>query len=70
MSAKIDADLRKKLSELGIKPSDIIKKALRKEIEKHLQQELLEKVSDACNIISRVNRDEWIRLVRQNRDEQ
>ncbi len=70
VSAKIDTEIRKKLYELGIKPSDIIKKALREEIEKHIQQELMEKVSDACNIISRVNRDDWIKLVRQNRDEQ
>ncbi|MHA1840030.1 MAG: hypothetical protein ACTSYO_08775 [Candidatus Ranarchaeia archaeon] len=38
VSAKIDAELRKKLSGLGIKPSDIIKNALRKEIEKHLKR--------------------------------
>ncbi|MHA1838673.1 MAG: hypothetical protein ACTSYO_01765 [Candidatus Ranarchaeia archaeon] len=70
VSAKIDTELRKKLAEFGIKPSDIIKKALKEEIEKHIQQELMEKVSEASNIISRINRDDWVKLVRQNRDEQ
>lgn len=40
VSAKIDPELRKKLAELGIKPSEIIRKSLEKEVEERMKQQL------------------------------
>ena len=69
VSAKIDVTLRKQLYELGIKPSEVIKKALQDEVKKKKQKALAKKIEDACSIISRVSREEWADTVRQNRDE-
>jgi hypothetical protein len=41
VSARIDIELRKKLNELGIEPSEVIKKALEKEVEEREAEERL-----------------------------
>lgn len=69
VSAKITVDLRKKLAELDIRPSEIIKKALEKEVEERTRKMLYEKVERASLIISRVGREAWVRAVRESRDE-
>jgi len=69
VSAKITVDLRKKLAELGVKPSEVIKKALEKEVEERTRNMLYEKVERASHIISKVEREAWIKAVRESRDE-
>lgn len=69
VSAKIDAELRRKLAELGIKPSEVIKKALEKEVEERMRQRLKEKVENASEIIRKVGREGWVKAVRESRDE-
>ena len=67
VSAKIEAELRKKLAELGIKPSEIIRKSLEKEVEERMKQQLYKKVEKASKIITRVGKDAWIRAIREGR---
>jgi len=67
VSAKIEAELRKKLAELGIKPSEIIRKSLEKEVEERMKQELYKKVEKASKIITKVGKDAWIRAIREGR---
>lgn len=69
VSAKIDVELRKKLIELGIKPSEVIRRALEKEVEDRMRQRLYEKVKDASEIIRKVDREMWVRAIRETRDE-
>lgn len=69
VSARIDVELRRKLKELGIKPSEVIKRALEREVEERLKLQLYEKVERASQIITRVGRDAWIKAIRESREE-
>lgn len=69
VSAKIDVELRKKLAELGIKPSEIIRKSLEKEVEERMKQQLYKKAEKASKIISRVGKDAWIKAIRESREQ-
>ena len=69
VSAKIPKELRRKLAELGIKPSKVIRRALEAEVEKRTMTLLREKVEKAAGIISRIGVEDWVRAVRESRDE-
>ena len=69
VSAKIPKELRRKLAELGIKPSEVIRRALEAEVEKRTMTLLREKVEKAAGIISRIGVEDWVRAVRESRDE-
>ncbi len=68
VSAKIDRELRKKLDELGIKPSEVIRKALEREVEERTRRLLYEKVERASKIIARVGSEAWIKAIREGRE--
>ncbi len=69
VSARIDVELRRKLRELGIKPSEVIKKALEREVEERLKLQLYGKVERASEIIRRVGKEAWVRAIRESREE-
>ena len=62
-------ELRRKLKDLGIRPSEVIKKALEREVEEGLEMRIYGKVERASEIIRRVGRDAWINAIRESRDE-
>lgn len=68
VSAKIDEELRKKLAELGIKPSEVIRKALKKEVEERMRQRLYKKVEEASGIIKKIDKETWIKTIRESRE--
>ena len=70
VSAKVTKDLRERLAELGIKPSEVIKKALEKEVEERRRELLKEKVERAAPIISKVGTDNWVKAIRESREKQ
>lgn len=69
VSARIDVELRRKLRELGIKPSRVIKGALEREVEERLKLQLYEKVEKASKTILRVGKDAWIKAIRESGEE-
>ncbi|MEM3602403.1 MAG: hypothetical protein QXN87_07005 [Candidatus Bathyarchaeia archaeon] len=69
VSAKIDEELRKKLAELGIKPSEVIRKSLKKEVEERMKQQLYKKIEEASKIIKKIDKEEWIKTIRESREE-
>jgi len=69
VSAKIDEELRKKLAELGVKPSEVIRKSLEKEVEERMKQQLYEKAEKASKIILKVGKDAWIKAIRESREQ-
>ncbi|HIE18413.1 TPA: CopG family transcriptional regulator [Candidatus Bathyarchaeota archaeon] len=68
VSAKIDVDLRKKLKELGIKPSEVIRKALEKEVEERTKKLLYKKAERASRIIAKVGSEAWVKTIREGRE--
>jgi len=69
VSAKIDKELREKLRDLSIKPSEVIRRALREEVERRMEEELRMKVKAASKVISKVGTENWTRSIRETRDE-
>lgn len=68
VSAKIDEELRKKMAELDIKPSEFIRKALQKEVEERVKQQLYKKVEEASKIIKKIDKEMWIKAIRESRE--
>ena len=68
VSAKIPRELREKLAKLGIRPSEVIRRALRKEVEERTRRIIYKKIERASLIISRVGKDAWTRAIRESRD--
>ena len=69
VSAKIDEKLWMKLKELGIKPSKVIKEALEKEVEERTIEELYKRIEKVSEIILEVGKENWVRAIRESRDE-
>ena len=69
VSAKIDVELRKKLAELGIKPSETIRKSLEKEVEERMRQQLYRKAEKASKIILKVGKNAWVKAIRESREQ-
>ena len=69
VSAKIDVELRRKLAELGVKPSEAIRRALEREVEERTREKLQETIENASAILSKVDREDWVKSVRESRDE-
>jgi len=69
VSAKIDVELRRRLAELGIKPSEAIRRALEKEVEEKMRERLYEMIENASPILSKVGKEAWVKAVRESRDE-
>lgn len=69
VSAKIDVELRRKLVELGVKPSEAIRRALEREVKERTREKLQETIENASAILSKVDREDWVKSVRESRDE-
>ncbi len=69
VSAKVNHALRKKMAELGISPSEVIRKAIEAEVAQRERRRLLGKAEEARKIISKVPKEEWVRAIRESRDE-
>ena len=69
VSAKIDVELRRKLSELGIKPSEAIRRALESEVEEKMQERLYKMIKNVSPILSKVSKESWVKAIRESRDE-
>ena len=69
VSAKIDEELRKKLAELGIKPSKVIRESLKKEVEERMKQRLYQKVEKASKLVLKIGKESWVKAIRESREE-
>lgn len=69
VSAKIDAELRKKMAELGISPTEAIRRALEREVEEKMKERLYQKIEKASAILSKVSKEAWVKAIRESRDE-
>jgi len=69
VSAKIDAEFRKKLTELGIRPSEAIRRALEREVEEKMKERVYEKIERASTTLAKVNKEAWVKAIRESRDE-
>jgi len=69
ISAKISEDLKRKIDELGISPSEVIRRALEEEVRRRTRELLKERLKEVSSILSKVEREEWIKAIREAREE-
>jgi len=68
VSAKIDVELKKKMDELGISPSEAIRRALEHEVDRRMMELLRGRIEKASVVLSKVSRDAWVKAIRESRD--
>ena len=68
VSAKIPEELRRRMAELGISPSEVIRSAIEDAVRKGEQGRLLGRAEAAGAIIRKVSKEDWVRAIREERD--
>ena len=68
VSAKISQEDREKLRKLGLNPTEIIRRAVQEEIRKASNKALIEKMKRMKPVISKLNLDEIVSDIREDRE--
>ena len=68
VSAKIPSELKKKLNELGVNVSGLMREALQSEVKRLERQKLRRLAEDAGAILQKIPEDEIVESVRAGRD--
>lgn len=68
ISAKIPKELREKMKEYGIKSSDIIRKAIYREIKKNEMKKIKEEMESVKPIINKIPIESVIQSIREDRE--
>ena len=68
ISAKISEEEREEIKKLGLNPTVIIRKAVQEEIRRAKNKDLIEKMKKVAPIISKLNLDEIVSDIREDRE--
>ena len=68
ISAKISEEEREEIKKLGLNPTVIIRKAVEEEIRRARNKDLIEKMKRVAPIISKLNLDEIVSDIREDRE--
>ena len=68
ISAKIPEEEREEIKKLGLNPTVIIRKAVEEEIRRSRNKDLIEKMKRVAPIISKLNLDEIVSDIREDRE--
>ncbi len=68
ISAKIPKELRKKMKEYGIKSSEVIRKAIYREIKKNEMKKIKEEMNSIKPIINKIPIESVIQSIREDRE--
>ena len=68
ISAKIPEEERDEIKKLGLNPTSIIRKAVQEEIRRARNKDLVEKMKKVAPVISKLNLDEIVSDIREDRE--
>jgi hypothetical protein len=68
VSAKVSQRERDELKKLGLKPTEIIRRAVQEEIRRAKNKELMEKMRRIAPIVKKLNVDEIVSDIRKDRE--
>jgi len=68
VSAKVSKKERDELKKLGLKPTEIIRRAVQEEIRRAKNKKLMEKMRRVAPIIKKLNVDEIVSDIRKDRE--
>jgi len=69
VSAKIPVELKRELEELGVRVSEVIRRALEKEVRRRRMERLLEELEEVRPLLASLPPEENARIIRVGRDE-
>jgi len=68
VSAKVSKKERDELKKLGLKPTEVIRRAVQEEIRRAKNKELMEKMRRIAPIVKKLNVDEIVSDIRKDRE--
>jgi antitoxin CcdA len=68
VSVKISKELRKKMEELNVKPSEILKKAIENEVKRREVERIKESIKSQRLTIDKISIEEIVKGIREDRD--
>jgi len=68
VSAKVSKKERDELKKLGLKPTEVIRRAIQEEIRRAKNKELMEKMRRIAPIVKKLNMDEIVSDIRKDRE--
>lgn len=69
ISVRVKRQLKEKAEELGIDIREVVEKALEEEIRKKEEEEIRKSAQIIAENMREISIEEWVKLIRQNRDE-
>jgi len=68
VSAKVSKKERDELKKLGLKPTEVIRRAVQEEIRRAKNKELMEKMRRMAPVVKKLNMDEIVSDIRKDRE--
>ncbi|MEM1574618.1 MAG: type II toxin-antitoxin system CcdA family antitoxin [Nitrososphaerota archaeon] len=68
VSTKVRKELKEEAEKLGIKISEVLRRALEEEVKKEKLKRLEKKLSDISNVLDKINMDNIVRGIREDRE--
>jgi len=68
ISAKIPKELKKKMEEYGIRSSDVIRKAIYREVKKNEMKKIKEEMKSVKYIINKISTENVVESIREDRE--
>jgi hypothetical protein len=69
VSAKIEKWKKEEMNELGISPSEVIKKAVDDAILQRKREKAAEGISEIAPLLRKVSEESWMKAIRETREE-
>jgi len=69
ISARIRKDLKEEMDRLGIKPSEVIKRAVEESIRKKKMEILKTRVEEIRELLNKLSEEEWVSALKESREE-
>ena len=68
VSVKIPVEVKEKLKKFGVKPSEILKKAIDEELRRREIEEIEDKLKELKNVLNKFSREFIVESIREDRE--
>jgi len=68
VSVKIPKKLRERMNELGVKPSDVLRRAIEEEVSKREIEKIKDSMQKIKPVLDRISLEDVVRGIREDRD--
>jgi ribosomal 50S subunit-associated protein YjgA (DUF615 family) len=69
VTAKIEKSKKEEMEQLGISPSEVIKKAIDEAIREKKRARLIREMNEVGKLVRHIPRESWVKSIRESRDE-